>query len=310
LDLDALVDLSSTSVPFILVAEAVKQAGWYCSGPDNPVQTITTPHAQAYSAALFVRRVRSYFQCLLFIGELFAKGLTQLSHTQTAGYYEAVLRSATPGAVLTGLKKEQYDDLLPGELPTLSRALALDGGAAHSDCNDSGLESNSSVDAASVSDAHAAVLEEPVAVGDIHLDGGAVGSDDNALASIASDSSDAVSDSSDSSISVDRFANPEPVRYCDNVRFTLDRFQHRTDDHRSHLRYKVICRGCDQGNCERKRGFTNRNIAKHGMLEPLGFLLAWYRIGSRFGTKREHNRANPTDEEVAQAVHDFHHRGL
>ena len=58
------------------------------------------------------RRIRPYFQCLTFLGDLFECGLRSFNHSQTSGYYFALLHATEPATVPLNESATAYQELV------------------------------------------------------------------------------------------------------------------------------------------------------------------------------------------------------
>jgi hypothetical protein len=303
-------DLASAAVPFLLVLERVRADGWQKATTENPAVALTNPHPVRFSTSMLTRRIKPYFQCLVFLPQLFAKGLTRLTHTQCSSYYSSVLRAPSPGDIPLGRKASEYHDLNDDLEPGFDVGEHSDGDAIRSGGDDSSDDPKESppVLPPAPAPAEAVAIVEPGA----GLDG-AIGSDDGSDA-IASERGDPISSSSSSDD--DASHSSTDIAYRDvytigNVRVTLDTFEHKHLAARSHKRLLVMCRGCGHGNtCQKKRGIGVRQTSRLGLLEPVAFLLAWHRMGPAKLTKRAHVSSEPSQAAVDEAYRDLHLVGV
>ena len=104
--------LHAPECPILLIFEELSRRGWTCSKAGESPAPLLSPHVGVFSATMLGSRCKAYFQCLLFLGELFAKGLQKLVHSEKAAYYASVLVSKKPGEVAIGCKTSVYQKIL------------------------------------------------------------------------------------------------------------------------------------------------------------------------------------------------------
>jgi hypothetical protein len=308
------MDYTGADVPFLVILGSLKNLGWKPSTTENAAITLTTSVPNFFSNTMFLKRVKPYFQCLHFLPQLFGRGLERLLHTQSAAYYSAVLRAPRPADVPEGKPSTEYKEMAEDAKPKFDAGLALDDGFICSDCEQSSVahsgkdesESDVSLNANSGGDGVAPAPNTPRR-GSI---AGFIGSGDDDT----NNSSDSLSESS--SISDQDDVQPSDVPYhsvytLGGVRVTLDVFKHKREESRSHIRFKIVCRGCEHGaNCTRRRSVSTSHTCRLGRLEPIAFLFAWWRLGASSSSKATHGFTTPTLEQVDVAWQDLHHCGV
>ena len=104
--------LLGATVPFLLVLEAVKRLGWRESKAGDQCVVTTTAHAGVFSLSKLGQNVKPYFQRILALSSLFAKGLERFVHTAPASYYSLLLRSEHPNNVDVTLPADKHDEAL------------------------------------------------------------------------------------------------------------------------------------------------------------------------------------------------------
>ena len=95
----------------MVLIKALIARGW-TFGKAVASHTLETPRV-ASDIDLVERK--PYLQCLLFLSDMFDKGMTGLSSTQAPKYYSAVLKAASPGDVAVGHDQKYYEAILKGQ---------------------------------------------------------------------------------------------------------------------------------------------------------------------------------------------------
>jgi hypothetical protein len=102
--------LMSPSCPLVLVMEELGRRGWKCQSDTRPLVPLLSAHAGVYALAMWNNRRLAYFQCLLALGELWARGLTRFVHGQPSGYYALLFKSDTPALVPLNAGPNMYSE--------------------------------------------------------------------------------------------------------------------------------------------------------------------------------------------------------
>ena len=109
-------DLMRHDTPLYAIVQHLIRRGWKASTAERPLVTLMSPAAGIYSTPMLRRRCKIYFQVLTALPALWGKGLRHLCHSQTVGFYRAILASEHPAEVQE--KQEQaYYDALAGDIP-------------------------------------------------------------------------------------------------------------------------------------------------------------------------------------------------
>ena len=92
--------------------EELGRRGWRCQSDARPLVPLLSPHAGVYALATWNNRRLAYFQCLLALGELWARGLTRFVHGQPSGSYALLFKSDTPALVPLNAGPDIYSEAL------------------------------------------------------------------------------------------------------------------------------------------------------------------------------------------------------
>ena len=109
---DPRLGLLHPDVPFLLVMEELVRRGWTVhSSDDGSLAAITEPTFRTFSKSMLQRRCKIYFQVLLALAGLWAKGLVVLPHNCLVEYYRLILRSDNLAAVPLRLSAYEYAEM-------------------------------------------------------------------------------------------------------------------------------------------------------------------------------------------------------
>ena len=297
------MDILSVGIPFLLVVEQVRLRGWLLANTEYPCTVLTNPLPTRFSAPMLARRVKAYFQCLVHLPQIFAKGLLRFAHGASAAYYGALLRSPRPAELDAGLSAEEYNEYMADVCPDFVADLPQ-GAFQGSDCELSSAKESDAPDDPVDGDGGGGDSDSPRGA-DLPVPGGGfVGTDDDSSSSGKSSSSVSTASVADAEL--------RATYVIDNVTITLDIFHHKSEHKRSHKRYMIICNGCGHGRrCRKRRGCGLAQTRAFGQLEPIAFLLAWARMGHTFHARKDHIRfAVPTRAQIEVALHDVRTRSL
>ena len=139
--------LAAPDAPTVYVLEALMEAGWRPSTPEEPARKQTQPRPGRISLAK--AGVKPYLQSCLFWPALHGLGLQALVHTGSAKYYSLLIRSQRPQDVPLKARDAQYARLLvearaQGVLPLRQRE--DDGFVDSDDVGEALLSSDTSLD--------------------------------------------------------------------------------------------------------------------------------------------------------------------
>ena len=92
------------------------------------------------------------------------------------------------------------------------------------------------------------------------------------------------------------------VFVINNIRICLKVFGG-TERALAYRRYEVHCRGCSHGYlCRRRRHVIASNCRRHGALEPVAYLLAWFSLGIDCNSRFNHGHSSPTEAQIDAAM--------
>ena len=287
-------DLMNPVAVFLCVLEAVCRRGWKLQADHEGLLPLTSCHPGSFSRKQMQARCKPYFQCLLGLPDLWARGLRRLPHTALVSFYEAVLASDSPGDLSERTSKDQLEaitDMAGGRRQALLPGMLEDGLVG------SGGESEFDVAGGEeVAPRLRALADGPAGSGDE-----AAKEDDAPLAEDVSSSSSSTS-SGYESIGGAR-PRVEPREYkVGPVRIYLDLFEHAARPSRSHARCKLTCVGYGHEHCSKRRSVSADHCLRFGEVEAAAYCLAWYKLGVSTGSKSEHLALRPTAADVERAV--------
>ena len=253
---------------------------------------------------MFRRRERSYFRCLLAMGALFARGLTEFRHLEPVSYYALLLRSERPGEVVARRPATAYQAELDSADAIVDQGHIvgnLGDGVVGSDfeCCSEILGDDDSSDGDAEDACADGVAEVPLAEVPVPLPR----SPSSSSSSPSRPPSEGFVCSDAEEVAEDMPALVLPVLF-DGVRFSSDVFEHLTDPARSHERMVVVC--STHPACRKRRGVGALQTSRHGQWEPVAFLLAWSRMGASFAETGPHVHASPSAAQVFECYTELH----
>ncbi len=88
--------------PEVLVMEGLRAVGWTFRQRSVPHVREGAGSEKITASGKWQKRNTLYFQCCLFLHELWGRGLASLGYAETQAYYRAILASSAPGQIPTG----------------------------------------------------------------------------------------------------------------------------------------------------------------------------------------------------------------
>ena len=270
---------NSSSYPLLLMVEELLRRGWERQRKDEPITSLKKSTPARFSRMMLIRRAKIYFQVLLSLPEIFGRGLTELAHTRTLGYYETILKSPHPDQVPTNRKASEYEDALtrlepvaafPDDDPDVGALLSdhevndeeICGGLASSTDTSSSSEDEPMVPIAGARVREALLSDNEEETPGLEKESGAL--------------LDPVSAPVIAKLSL-------PLVF-EGMIYDLDKYEHHSTLSRGHCR--IICKtqpgcSCPAGHeyCGRKRSTKPLLEPLRGEWAPIVFLLAWSRSG-------------------------------
>ena len=265
------IDFSKDDTPLLFMMDELMRRGWTASTAERPAIPLVTPFASVFAATKLAQRMKPYFMCLLFIGDLFHRGLTTFKHSNNAKYYSVLLRAPRPQDIPTDETAEAYEERLENlQPPDGLHVEPPEAGFVGSDMERSESEDSDPP-------------PQPPRVEPLRPDDGFVGSDNEGSSTSDVPSS---SESDDDELPDDGMVgsdNEEPPRelrlpiHLDGRICRLD--PHRRDEEERRRMPRLIIKCTCHRKCYKRRGAGPRFTGTLGPGEPAAFLFAWAEAG-------------------------------
>ena len=105
--------LADPDVPLQLLLEQMLKLGWSADDAgDKRATTQLDCNPAVFKLSMLKSRSKPYFHCLVFLPDLFARGLQRFNHGLSVSYYQRLLKSKEPAKVDESVSAAEHHKVL------------------------------------------------------------------------------------------------------------------------------------------------------------------------------------------------------